>query len=136
MDASQEKHVRFTTFKRDGTPVSTAVWCVPLGTDRFGFWTSSGSGKAKRLAHTSRVLVQPSDGRGKPKAGSLEVEGTAEVVSGGPQFDEVKRMIKDKYGFLTNVTKFLAQVAGLVRRKRMPYGDRVVLVTIGRSTPG
>ena len=50
-----EKYILLTTFRRDGTPVSTPVWAVDLGDARIGFWTSSGSGKAKRLAHTDRV---------------------------------------------------------------------------------
>jgi PPOX class probable F420-dependent enzyme len=53
-----EKCVLLTTFKRDGTGVSTPVWWVDMGDGTFGFWTSSASGKAKRLAHTSRVTVR------------------------------------------------------------------------------
>jgi PPOX class probable F420-dependent enzyme len=54
-----EKYMRLTTFRRDGRPVATPVWVVKLDGDRIGFWTSSGSGKAKRLAHTARVTVAP-----------------------------------------------------------------------------
>ena len=56
MSIADEKYIALTTFRRDGTPVSTPVWIVALdepGTA--GFWTSSGSGKAKRIAHTWRA---------------------------------------------------------------------------------
>ena len=73
MGLGDEKYILLTTFKRDGTAVPTPVWSVPLGDHEIGFWTSSGSGKAKRLAHTDRVTVQPCDGRGKPHDGSEPV---------------------------------------------------------------
>jgi uncharacterized protein len=111
------------------------VWCTPLDEDRFGFWTSSESGKAKRLAHTDRVVVQPSDGRGKVKAGSGAEEGRAEVVSSGPDFDAVMQGIAAKYGFLTKFTRFLNGVGNLFRRGKRPYGDRAVVVTLGTPTP-
>ena len=52
MSLADEKYLALTTFKRDGTPVTTAVWAAPLDDGKIGFWTSSASGKAKRLAHT------------------------------------------------------------------------------------
>jgi uncharacterized protein len=54
-----------TTYKRDGTPVPTAVNVVVEG-DHAYFRTWSTSGKAKRLRNDPKVLVAPSTGRGKP----------------------------------------------------------------------
>jgi PPOX class probable F420-dependent enzyme len=54
---SEERCLLLTTFRRNGTPVATPVWVVALDDATAGFYTSSGSGKAKRLAHTSRVTV-------------------------------------------------------------------------------
>jgi PPOX class probable F420-dependent enzyme len=125
---ADEKFIRFTTFRRDGTPVSTPVWIVPLDGGRFGFWTSSGSGKAKRLAHTERVTVQPCNGRGKPKPGTQPIEASARLVT-GPEFEEIRDKVNAKYGFWTKVTKFLGTLGGIVKRKRIPYGDRGVVVT-------
>lgn len=129
MGIADEKYVLFTTFKRDGTPVATPVWVAPLDSGDFGFWTSSGTGKAKRLAHTSRVLVQPSDGRGKVKPGSEQVEATARLVS-GDEMAEIERKIVAKYGLMTKVTKALGTIGGIVKRKRIPYADRGVIVTV------
>jgi len=127
---ADEKYVRFTTFRKSGDAVSSAVWWVPLDDGRFGFWTSSSSGKAKRLAHTPTVKLQPSDGRGKAKDGAKEYTGTAEVVSSGAVFDEVQRKVRAKYGFMTKVTKLLGTIGGIVKRKRIPYADRVVAVRV------
>jgi PPOX class probable F420-dependent enzyme len=123
-----EKYILLTTFRRDGTPVSTPVWCVPVDDRSVGFWTSSGSGKAKRLAHTSRVTVQPCNGRGKVKDGTQPVEATARLVT-GDELETIRTKVVAKYGFLTKVTKFLGSVVGFVKRKKIPYGDRGVVVT-------
>jgi hypothetical protein len=129
---ADEKYMLLTTFRRDGTPVSTPVWVVALDGEEVGFWTSSGSGKAKRLAHTARVTVQPSDGRGRVKQGSVAVEGTARLVT-GDELDAIRERVIAKYGFMTKVTKALATIWGTLRGKRIPYGDRGVVISVAQS---
>jgi PPOX class probable F420-dependent enzyme len=109
--------------------VSTPVWIVPLDGGRFGFTTSSGSGKAKRLAHTSRVIVRASDARGRTKSGSSAMDATALIVK-GPEHASIKAKVKSKYGFVTNITRFLGFVGGLIKRKPIPYGDLGVVITL------
>jgi PPOX class probable F420-dependent enzyme len=125
---SQEKYILLTTYRRDGTPVSTPVWVVPLDGGKLGLWTSSGSGKAKRLAHTDRVTMKPCDARGKVKDGAVEVGGTATVVT-GPEYEAISAKVKAKYGFMTSITKLLGAIGGLVKGKRVPYGDCGVVIT-------
>jgi PPOX class probable F420-dependent enzyme len=128
MALSDEKYVLLTTFKRDGSPVPSPVWVVAVDGGAIGFYTSSGSGKAKRLAHTARVTVQPSDARGKVKPGSQPIEGTARVVT-GPELEAIRAKVVAKYGVLTKITKFLNTVGGAIKRKRIPYADRGVVIT-------
>ncbi len=128
MSLGDEKYILLTTFKRDGTPVSTPVWSVPLDDGSFGFWTSSGSGKAKRLAHTDRVSVQPCDARGKVADGTSAIDATARLVS-GEEMAEIRRKVEAKYGFMTKITKVLGKIGGLIKRNPIPYGDRGVIVT-------
>jgi hypothetical protein len=128
MGLGDEKYVLLTTFKRDGTPVATPVWSVPLDGDSFGFWTSSGSGKAKRLAHTPRVTVQPCNARGKVKDGTSPTEAVARLVS-GDDMAEIRRRVTEKYGVMTKITELLGKLGGFVKRKPIPYGDRGVIVT-------
>ncbi len=123
-----EKYLLLTTFRKGGAPVATPVWSVDLGDAKVGFWTSSGSGKAKRLAHTARVTVQPCDSRGRAKQGTEPIEATAKLVT-GTELDAIRDKVKAKYGLMTKITKFLAKVAGIVKRKRIPYGDRGVVIT-------
>jgi hypothetical protein len=128
MGLGDEKYVLLTTFKRDGTPVATPVWSVPLEGDSFGFWTSSGSGKAKRLAHTPRVTAQPCNARGKVKDGTSPTAAVARLVS-GDDMAEIRRRVTEKYGIMTKITKLLGKIGGFVKRKPIPYGDRGVIVT-------
>ena len=52
------------------------------------------------------------------------------MVAGGPDFEAVTAAIVEKYGFMTKFTKLLGTIGGIVKRKRIPYGDRVVLITL------
>lgn len=127
--SADEKYVLFTTYRRDGGAVSTPVWWADMGDGTFAFWTSSASGKAKRLAHTQQVTVQPCNARGVVRPGSSPVEATARVVSGS-ELDAVRKRVVAKYGLMTKFTKFLAQLGGLLKGKPFPYGDRGVIVTL------
>jgi uncharacterized protein len=129
MALSDEKYIRVTTFKKDGTEVSTPTWVVPLDDGKIGFYTSSTSGKAKRLKNNPKVMVQPSDARGRPKAGTSPIDGTAVVVDGAER-DAVYERVVAKYGFMTKITRFLAKVGGWIKRKKQPYADRAVVVTL------
>lgn len=71
--------VRLTTFRRDGTPVSTPV-NVALDDGRIFFRTFEQSGKFKRLRNNHRVEVAPSNARGDVKGESIAA--TAQLLTG------------------------------------------------------
>jgi len=129
MALGDEKYLLLTTFRRDGTPVASPVWAASLDEAKIGFWTSSGSGKVKRLAHTERVTVQPCDARGRVREGTESAEATAQVVT-GPELDEIGEKIRAKYGFMTKITKLFGTIGGILKRNRIPYGDRGVVITL------
>jgi PPOX class probable F420-dependent enzyme len=129
MSLADEKYLLLTTFRKTGEAVPTPVWIAQLDDGKMGHYTSSGSGKAKRLAHTSRVTVQPCNARGHVKDGTEPVDATAELVTGA-ELEEITRKIKEKYGFFTNVTKLLGTIGGIVKRNRIPYADRGVVITL------
>jgi PPOX class probable F420-dependent enzyme len=134
MALSEERYMLLTTFRRDGTPVATPVWVTPFGESSVSFWTSSGSGKAKRLAHTQRVTVQPCDVRGRVKPDTEPIDATAQLVQ-GDQLEQIRRGVKAKYGVQTKITKLLGQLGGIVKRNRIPYGDRGVIITPAPGGP-
>lgn len=82
---SREQYVRLTTFRRSGAPVPTPVWLVA---DRSALGgrdgellviTGAETGKVKRVRNGGRVLLVPSDSRGRVRPGAVELEAHAEV---------------------------------------------------------
>ncbi len=131
MAISDEKYVSSTTFRKSGTPVPTATWIVDLDGGRVGFWTSSASGKYKRLRNDNKITLQPSDSRGKVRAGTAPVEGTVELKTSGPDFDSIQSKVRAKYGFMVTMSRFFNTVGHL--GKKFPYGDVAVVVTLSQS---
>ncbi len=131
MAISDEKYVSSTTFRKSGTPVSTATWIVDLDGGRVGFWTSSKSGKYKRLRNNPRITLQASDGRGRVKAGTAAVEGTVNLSTSGPDFDAVQSKVRAKYGFMVPVSNLFNTIGHI--GKSFPYGDVAVAVTLDQS---
>jgi len=122
------KYMLLTTFRSDGTPVATPVWVVKLDGGRLGCWTSSESGKAKRLAHTAHVTVTSCDARGRVKAGAEVVDATARLVT-GDALEEIRKQVIVKYGAMAKFSKLMVGAAGVLRGKRRPYADRGVVIT-------
>jgi PPOX class probable F420-dependent enzyme len=129
MALKDEKYMALTTFRRNGVGVTTPVWVADLGDNKVGFWTSSESGKAKRLRHTSRVTVQPSNGRGTPKPGTQPIEAQAHLVTGA-ELEAVRTRIVAKYGVMTKFTKFAAKLIGAIKRKPFPYADIAIVIEL------
>ncbi len=132
MAISDEKYVATTTFRKSGTPVPTTTWIVALDGDRIGFWTSTASGKYKRLRNNPKIVLQPADPRGRVKAGSPAVEGTAELVTAGADFDAIQHRIRAKYGVMVPVTRFLNTLGHL--GKKFPYGNAGVVITVSNPS--
>ena len=134
MSLADQKYIAVTTYKKDGTAVTTPTWVVALDDGKVGFYTSSASGKAKRLKSNPSVLLQPSDARGRVKAGTSALAGTAVVVSGAER-DAVYAKVVEKYGFMTKVTRTFAKVGAFIKRKPYAYADRGVNVTLDAAGP-
>ena len=126
---SDEKYVASTTYRKSGTGVPTPTWIIALDGDRIGFWTSSASGKYKRLRNNPRIVLQPSDARGRVRAGSQPAEGTAALVSSGADFDAIQSGIRAKYGVMVPISRFF-NALGHLGKGKFPYGDVGVVITI------
>lgn len=129
MALSDEKYVASTTYRKSGAAVSTATWIISLDAGKVGFWTSSQSGKYKRLSSNPRITLQPADSRGRTRPGSSPVDGSAELITSGPEFDDVRRKVRAKYGFMVGLSKFF-NTLGHLGKGPYPYGDVAVVVTL------
>ena len=101
--------VRLTTFRRDGTPVSTPV-NVAVDGDRVFFRTYEQAGKFKRLRNDDRVEVAPSTWRGD--ATGTASSARAQLLTGA---DDARagRLIDEKHKVFQG---FLVRTAHRLRR--------------------
>ena len=90
------KYVNLTTFKKSGEAVSTPLWFATVD-GRAYMTTSRGSGKMKRVRNDPRVLLRPSNARGKPRGRSIE--GIARPIERGPVAERAEEALREKYRF-------------------------------------
>lgn len=109
-DVAAAKYVLLTTFRKDGTPVSTPLWAAFDG-DRLLMWTVTDSWKVKRIRRNPRVTVAACDVRGNPKGPA--VEATAEILDDAGT-DRARDAIAKRYGLLGWIT----MKGSLLRRGR------------------
>jgi PPOX class probable F420-dependent enzyme len=122
VDLAQEKYVSLTTFKRDGTPVSTPVWVVP-GDGRLLVSSPASTWKVKRIRRDGHVRVAACSGLGKLHGEPLE--GQATIVS---DTTEVNRLIARKYRLAYRLIRGFGAVSRTLRRKPEPESVTIEIV--------
>ena len=95
------KYVSFVSFRKSGEAVATPVWITPFE-DGYGFTIESTSGKAKRLAHTSRATIQACSYNGTITPGASIYNCEASLVM-HERAEEVRDAIAHKYGLTYKV---------------------------------
>ena len=90
-DLGKETYVSLTTFRKDGTPVSTPVWVVG-DEGRLLVWSAASTWKVRRIRRDPHVRVAPCGGTGKLRGPALE--GRARIVS---DVSLVARLLARKY---------------------------------------
>ena len=121
-DLGDERFVSLTTFRRTGEPVSTPVWEARDG-DALLVTTPAGSGKVKRLRHTSRVELRPCGRTGKVADDAPTHTGTARIED-----RDRPDVFRSKYGLEYRVFMRIERLGKDGRRPRVllritPAGD-------------
>ena len=112
-DLDAARYVSFTTYKKDGTPVSLPVWVVPFD-GGYAFTTDPGSAKVRRIRHDARATLRACDVRGRVAEGAAEHVGAA-VLLGPEDTERVAALVKSKYRIgwvLINVMAALQRLRG------------------------
>ena len=111
------KYLSLTTYRRDGSPVSTPVWFVEEG-GRLFVTTGADSYKAKRLRRNPVALVAPCSARGALKGEPIPVR--VEFLPTAEQA-RIDRLMAEKY----RVDRILIlPIYRLVTKlRRQPAGD-------------
>ncbi|QOR70977.1 PPOX class F420-dependent oxidoreductase [Ruania alkalisoli] len=89
-----DEYFALTTFRRDGTPVSTPIWLAPADGRLYGY-TPSRSWKVRRIARDPRVEFAEATFHGVPTGAWRR--GEARVMSGA-ELRVAKRAMTAKYG--------------------------------------
>jgi PPOX class probable F420-dependent enzyme len=107
-DVARSRYVALTTYRRDGTPVTTPVWQAFDGWSMY-VQTGRDSGKAKRIRSTAPVMVA----RCRPGGRVIgpPVSGVAEIVDGAAAADGA-RLLRGKYGWQKRLSLYLAARRG------------------------
>jgi len=109
-----QRYISLTTYRRDGSTASTPVWVVSDDGERLLVWTGENTWKVKRIRHDPRVLVAPSDFRGRELGPRLA--GQARVL--GPEAEGlVVRLLRRKYGWQRRGLELQAGLRRLWRRR-------------------
>lgn len=111
----RQRAVLLTTYRRDGTPVGTAVNIAVEG-DRAFFRTPHKTGKVKRLRNNANVEVAPSTMRGKPTGPAVRAQAR---LLGGEEAKLASNAIQRKYRILQGILVPLAH--RLARYKTLHY---------------
>jgi PPOX class probable F420-dependent enzyme len=90
---AEQRYISLTTFKRDGTPVSTPVWVVSDDGRRLLVWSAAKTWKVRRLRRDPRVLVAPSSFRGRERGERIQAR--AQVVPD----PGLNTLLRRKYGW-------------------------------------
>lgn len=117
----------FTTFKRDGTAVSTPVWIAAIADGRVGFTTDPDVGKVKRLRNNSAVTLRVCDMRGKVASDAVVITGHG-VVATGAQHDEIWRAVRRKYWVIASAMHAWGLLKALVGRS--PGHETAIVITL------
>lgn len=112
------RYIAVTTYRRDGSPVSTPVWCAVDGDARL-VWTNPDAGKVKRIRHTADVLVADCDARGRLRG--PQVPGTAAVLP-TDAWRRVDTAMAERYGWQFRLTRLGARLAQRRAKRSGPLG--------------
>jgi uncharacterized protein len=104
---ARQRYISLTTFKADGSEVSTPVWVVSDDGERLLVWTGGSTWKVKRIRRNPRVLVAASSFNGKEKGDRIEA--TARVLDGGG--DIVVPLLRKKYPIQRRLLEWQAKLA-------------------------
>jgi PPOX class probable F420-dependent enzyme len=111
---AKERYLSLTTFKRDGTPVSTPVWVA--GDDgRLLVHSAADTWKVKRIRRDGHVRVAPCTARGKIRGEALDGEANLSADT-----SLVQELEAQKYGLAYRAVRWASAIGRALRRRPQP----------------
>ncbi len=94
-EIGRSRYISLTTYRKDGTPVTTPVWHAEQNGELFVV-SDADAWKVKRIRRDGRVQVTVCDLRGRIKPGAPSAEGTARLLDDAAT-QASRRLIARKY---------------------------------------
>jgi uncharacterized protein len=113
-EMDRHRYMSLASFRKSGAEVATPVWFAAAD-GRLYVFTAEQSGKVKRLRHSQRARVAPSDGRGRVRG---EWRGaTARIVTEARTIERARAALQAKYGWQMRVTNLLSRLTGRINHR-------------------
>jgi PPOX class probable F420-dependent enzyme len=113
---ANEHFVSITTFKRDGTPVSTPVWVAGENGSLLVI-SEADSWKVKRIRRDGHVRIAPCTARGGLLGAPIDADATVD-----PETATVEKLLARKYGWMYRAYIRFSALTRKLRRQPMPTG--------------
>ena len=113
-DFDRHRYMSLATFRRSGAEVKTPVWFAAADGKLYVF-TAGDSGKVKRLRHSPRVRIAPSNARGRLRGTWRDA--AARIISETRAIERAHAALRAKYGWQIRLTDLLSRLTGRIRRR-------------------
>jgi hypothetical protein len=110
----RHRYLSLATFRRSGAEVRTPVWFAAADGKIYVF-TAGESGKVKRLRHSSRARVAPSDMRGNVRGEWYDA--AARIVTEPRVIERAHAALRAKYGWQMWVGDLFSRLTGRIQRR-------------------
>jgi len=114
-DLDGARYISLTTFKMDGSPVSSPVW-ITGAAGKYVLTTGDKAWKTRRLLLNSSVRVQVCDMRGRVEPQATRYVGMGEVDSSADAVAAAELALAAKYGWQFHVIKMFESLKGRLGR--------------------
>jgi uncharacterized protein len=122
---SGQKYLSLETYRKNGVGVRTPVWFAvapeAVGGPTIYVYSTSDSGKAKRIRGTGTVKIAPCDARGKVTGSWV---GAFAKIVGGEEFDQGMRLLDRKYWPIKQLLNLSTRL--LARHRRVVIAIRPI----------
>ena len=110
-ELDRARYISLTTFKMDGSPVSSPVW-ITGAAGTYSFTTGDKAWKTRRLLRNSSVRVHVCDMRGRVDPMATTYVGTGEVASSADAVAAAELALAAKYGWQFHAIKIVDGLRG------------------------
>ena len=110
----RHRYLSLATYRRSGAEVATPVWFAATEGKLYVF-TAAEAGKVKRLRHSSRARVAPSDARGRVRGDWRPA--IARILTEPQAIERARAALRAKYGGQMWLLDLFSRLSGRINRR-------------------